>query len=135
MTSVGAKTLLLISMKNLFLQLGFPAFRSEVLVQFSDGSWFLVVQTLLAHHLLQESDFTRSDSVSYFTDPSVLSCRFVLAAARLLLIIDLFLSSFLRSDFSSLRSEQSAPDSVLPIEVMPISVLLCLVSDFLIGSI
>jgi hypothetical protein len=135
MTSVGAKTLLLISMKNLFLQLGFPAFRSEVLVQFSDGSWFLVVQTLLAHHLLQESDFTRFDSVSYFTDPSVLSCRFVLAAARLLLIIDLFLSSFLRPDFSSLRSEQSAPDSVLPIEVMPISVLLCLVSAFLIGSI
>jgi hypothetical protein len=135
MTSVGAKTLLLISMKNLLLQLGFPAFRSEVLVQVSDGSWFLVVQTLLAHHLLQESDFTRSDSVSYFTDPSVLSCRFVLAAARLLLIIDLFLSSFLLPDFSSLRSEQSAPDSVLPIEVMPISVLLCLVSDFLIGSI
>jgi hypothetical protein len=42
------------------LQLGFPAFKSEVLVQFSDGSWFLVVQTLLAHHLLRESDFTRS---------------------------------------------------------------------------
>jgi hypothetical protein len=106
-----------------------------VLVQFSDGSWFLVVQTLLAHHLLWESDFTRSDSVSYLADPSVLSCRFVLATARLLLIIDLFLSSFLLPDFSSLRSKQSAPDSVLPIEVMPILVLLCLVSAFLIGSI
>jgi hypothetical protein len=106
-----------------------------VLLQFSDGSWFLVVQTLLAHHLLREYDFTRSDLVSYFADPIVLSCRFILAAAQLLLIIDLFLSSFLRLDFSSLRSEQSAPDSVLPIEVMPISVLLCLVSSFLIGSI
>jgi hypothetical protein len=106
-----------------------------VLVQFSDGSWFLVVRILLAHHLLREYDFTHFDSVSYFTDPSILSCRFVLAAAQLLLVIDLFLSSFLRPDFSSLRSEQSAPDSVLPIEVMPISVLLCLVSSFLIGSI
>jgi hypothetical protein len=47
-TSVGVRTLLLISMKKSFLQLGFLAFRSEVLVQFSNGSWFLVVQTLLA---------------------------------------------------------------------------------------
>jgi hypothetical protein len=47
-TSVGVRTLLLISMKNSFLQLGFLAFRFEVLVQFSNGSWFLVVQTLLA---------------------------------------------------------------------------------------